>query len=60
MDENLKKTLKKACVEPLEHVYDILSAGDSNLNKVIAAKIYCKRTLKAIKKTIQEELNDVA
>lgn len=56
MRQALLKSLRAACVEPMEHVIKILSTRDTDRNKLRAIELYCKKTLEVIKATADKEL----
>ena len=56
MNKDIKKSIEAACKEPLKMVLKITETKDSNINKLVAIQLYCKKTLEIIDKTIKENL----
>ena len=54
--EHVKKIIQTACKEPLEHVMEIAKTQDSARTKLMAINYYCKKTLEAINKTLEQKL----
>jgi hypothetical protein len=56
MDENIKKIIKSSCVEPLTIIQKIINSKDTNVNKLVAIQLYCKKILEIINETIDANL----
>lgn len=56
MDKDIKKSLKVACLSPVNHIINILECKDSPRMKLAAIEHYCRKTKSVIEKTIKENL----